>query len=145
MKQGRIFISALFFVLPVFVFAQATAVKTKFVGKWLLVKHLLTENKKTEDLLTSNETYIYTFKADGTYEVSYTSKKTESTTVYYGKWQVVSGGKKLKLYNSHIVPDATVLVGDKLLPIVSITATQFAVKELLFGMDLLGTSYYKKQ
>ena len=145
MKQARIIIAAIFFLLPAIIFAQTAAVKTKFMGKWLLVKHLYTENKKTEDLLTNNETYVYTFKSDGTYEVSYTSKKTESTTIYYGKWQVVSAGKKLKLYNSHIQTDATVLVNDKLLTIIKLSNTEFVTRELLFGMDLLGTSYYKKQ
>jgi Lipocalin-like domain len=145
MKKFTIAIAALF-LLPIFSFAQNTAaIKATFIGKWLLVKHLYTENKKTENLLTNNETYIYTFKTDGTYEVSYTSKKTESTTVYYGKWQIVSSGKKLKLFDNHIQPDAKVLVNDKLLPIVKITPTEFVTKELLFGMDLLGTSYYKKQ
>ncbi|MGC4103136.1 lipocalin family protein [Ferruginibacter sp.] len=145
MKQIRPIILALLLSLPVIIFAQTASLKTKFVGKWLLVKHLYTENKKTEDLLTSNETYVYTFKTDGTYEVSYTSKKDASTTVYYGKWAIVSTGKKLKLYDNHIQTDAKVLVNDKLYPIIKISNTEFVTKELLFGMDLLGTSYYKKQ
>jgi len=139
-------IIAVFLLLPVFSLAQnIAAIKTKFIGKWLLVKHLYTENKKTEDLLSSNEIYTYNFEADGKYQVSYTNKKNESTTVYYGKWQIVSAGKKLKLFNNHIEPTPKVLVNDQLLPIIKITATEFVTKELLFGMDLLGTSYYKKQ
>lgn len=145
MKQNKAFIITLLFLLPAIIFAQTSAIKTKFVGSWLLVKHLYTENKKTEDLLTDNEKYVYTFKSDNTYEVSYTSKKTASTTVYYGKWQLLNGGKKIKLYDSHIVPDATVLVSDKLFPVIKISSKEFVTKELLFGMDLLGTSYYKKQ
>lgn len=76
-------------------FSQSTVnPKTKFVGKWLLVKHTFTEKGKTEDLLTANEVYTYDFAANGTYAVSYTDKKKESTTVYKGKWQVIGGGKK---------------------------------------------------
>lgn len=119
--------------------------KTKFVGKWLLVKHTLTEKGKTEDLLTSNEVYTYDFAANGTYAVSYTDKKKESTTVYKGKWQVIGGGKKIRLYDVILPSEPGRLVSDNLLPIVSISPTQFVIKELLFGMDLLGTSYYKKQ
>ena len=145
MKKLSLCIAA-FLLLAIISFGQNTAaIKAKFVGKWLLVKHLYTENKKTEELLTSNEIYTYNFEAGGNYQVSYTNKKNESTTVYYGKWQIVNGGKKIKLFDNHIEPDPKVLVGDKLLTIIRITATQFVTKELLFGMDLLGTSYYKKQ
>jgi len=144
MQQIRVIVTAILILIPVIIFAQPGNVQSKLAGKWLLVKHTLTENKKTEDLLTSNETYTYHFKADGTYEVSYTSKKTESTTVYKGKWQVVNNGKKLKLYQNHLAGDDATLVGDKLLPVVRISVTEFVTKELLFGMDLLGTSYYKK-
>jgi hypothetical protein len=123
----------------------ASDVKTKLPGKWLLVKHTLTEKGKTEDLLTPNEVYTYDFAANGTYEVSYTNKKNASTTVYKGKWQVVTAGKKLRLYDVILPAEPGRLVSDELLPIISISATQFVTKELLFGMDLMGTSYYKKQ
>ena len=145
MRQIRKIITGLFFLLPVVVAAQSAATKINFLGKWLLVKHIVTDNKKTKDLLTSNEVYTYNFYTNNTYQVSYTNKKNKSTTVYKGKWLIVSSGKKLKLYDNNQVADTAVLVGDRLLPIIRITATEFVTKELLFGMDLPGTSYYTKQ
>ena len=118
---------------------------SKLKGKWLLVKHTLTEKGKTDDLLTSNEVYTYDFAANGTYEVSYTNKKNESTTVYKGKWKILNAGKKLRLYDNTLPSDPGRLVADKNLPIIKLTSDEFVTKELLFGMDLLGTSYYKKQ
>lgn len=122
------------------------SIKPKLTGKWLMVKHTLTEKGKTDDLLTANEIYTFDFVANNTYTVSYTSKKNNNTTIYKGKWQLTNGGKKLKLYDNNIVPaEQGRLVGDRLLPIIKLTATEFVTKELLLGMDLLGTSYYKKQ
>jgi hypothetical protein len=128
-------------------FSQSAAeTKIKLVGKWLLVKHTLTEKGKTDDLLTPNEIYTFDFAPGGNYQVSYVNKKNASTTVYQGKWQVTPGGKKLKLFDNTIVPaEPGRLVADRLLPIISLSASQFVTKELLFGMDLRGTSYYRKQ
>ena len=128
------------------VFAQpGSSPSTKLAGKWLLTKHLLTEKGKASDLLSSNEIYSFDFMVDNTYSVSYTNKKNESTTVYKGKWKIVNGGKKLKLYDNILPAEPGRLVADRLLPIISLSKTEFVTKELLFGMDLVGTSYYKKQ
>ena len=145
MHQIRKIITGLLFLLPAVVAAQSATTKINLLGKWLLVKHIVTDNKKPKDLLTSNEVYTYHFYTNNTYQVSYTNKKNKSTTVYKGKWLIVSSGKKLKLYDNNQVADTAVLVGDRLLPIIRITATEFVTKELLFGMDLPGTSYYTKQ
>ena len=132
--------------LSIAALAQPAAdIKSKFVGKWLVVKHLYTEKGKTSDFLTSNEIYTYNFASNGTYESSFINKEHASTTVYKGKWQVVGGGKKLRLYDVHLTDDPKRLISDQLFPIVSISSTQFVIKEFLFGMDLLGASYYKKQ
>ncbi len=118
---------------------------SKLPGKWLLVKHLYTEKGKTEDFLTSNEVYTYDFAENGTYEVTYINQKNATTTVYKGKWKVLPGIKKLRLYDNSLPSDPRQLVNDNILPIIRLTTTEFVTKELLFGMDLRGTSYYKKQ
>ena len=144
MKLLSVMITAL--LLPVLAFTQPNNDPSlKFVGKWLLVKHLYTEKGKTEDFLTSNEVYTYDFAKNGTYVLTLINKKNESTTIYKGKWKVITDGKKLRLYDNSLPSDPKQLVNDNILPIVRVSATEFVTKELLFGMDLLGTSYYKKQ
>lgn len=146
MNPFRMIISGLLLLLPVLAFTQTNSdPASKIPGKWLLVKHLLTENGKTEDLLTSNEVYTYDFAKDGTYEVTFINKKNASTTVYKGKWKILPGGKKLKLYDNSLPSDPKQLVNDKIYPVIRLSATEFVTKELLFGMDLLGTSYYYKK
>ena len=147
MKKLTTVIIILLVVLPVTNFAQSAGnAKTNLAGKWLLVKHTLTEKGKVDDLLTPNEIYTFDFAPGGSYAVSYTNKKNESTTVYRGKWKFVNNGKQLNLYDNNTVPvDPKTLVGNKQLPVIRLTSKEFVTKELLFGMDLLGTSYYKKQ
>ncbi len=142
----KYFLSCGLILLSLFVCAQpGNDLASKLPGKWLLVKHLYTEKGKTEDFLTSNEVYTYDFARNGTYAVTYINKKNESTTVYKGKWKIISGNKKIRLYDNILSSDPKQLVNDNLLPIIRLTKDEFVTKELLFGMDLLGTSYYKKQ
>ena len=144
MKLLSAMITAL--LLPVLAFTQTNNdPASKIPGKWLLVKHLYTEKGKTEDLLTSNEVYTYDFSKDGTYSVTFVNKKNASTTVYKGKWKIISGGKKLKLYDVILPSDPKQLVNDDTLPIIRLTKDEFVTRELLFGMDLWGISHYKKQ
>ncbi|HMC99867.1 MAG TPA: hypothetical protein VKH37_06935, partial [Ferruginibacter sp.] len=90
------------------------------------------------------ETYSFEFNAGGSYTVTYANKKNESVTEIKGKWTFLTGGKKLKLYDNVQTGD-THLIADRILPVTKLTATQLVLKELLFGMDLNGTSYYSKQ
>ncbi len=118
---------------------------SKLVGKWLLVKHLITDGGKTTNEITANENYSYNFSANGTYTVTYINKKNESSTTYTGRWKLINAGKTLSLYNNSLPSDAKQLVADRKLPVVKLTATSFVTKELLFAMDMKGTSYYTKQ
>ena len=124
---------------------QTDTTQSKLVGKWLLVKHLITEGGRTTNEVTANENYTYNFAANGTYSITYTNKKNESSTTYKGKWKLTNAGKTLFLYNNTLPTDPKQLVADKNLPITKLSATDFVTKELLFAMDMKGTSYYKKQ
>ena len=119
--------------------------KSNLVGNWFLVKHLITDGGKTTNEITSNEIYTYSFAANGTYSVNYINKQKESNTTYKGKWKLTNAGKTLSLYDNTLPSDPKQLVGDENLPIIKLTATDFVTWELLFAMDMKGTSYYKKQ
>ena len=119
--------------------------QSKLVGKWLLVKHLITEGGKTTNEITANENYTYNFAVNGTYSITYINKKNQSNTTYKGKWKLINAGKTLFLYSVTLPSDLKQLVGDEHLPVIKLTATEFVTKELLFAMDMKGTSYYKKQ
>ena len=140
MKLFCVMMTAL--LLPALAFTQTSNDPgSKIPGKWLLVKHLYTEKGKTEDLLTSNEVYTYDFAKDGNYAITMVNKKNATTTVYKGKWKVLNGIKKLRLYDNTLPSDPKQLVNDNILPIIRVSTTEFVTKELLFGLDLLGTSY----
>lgn len=144
MKLFSVVITAL--LLPTLAFTQPNNdPSSKFIGKWLLVKHLYTEKGKTEDFLSANEVYTYDFARNGTYVLTLINKKNESTTIYNGKWKVITAGKKLRLYDNSLPSDPKQLVNDNNLPIIKLTAGEFVTRELLFGMDLWGISHYKKQ
>lgn len=100
---------------------------------------------KTSNEITSNEKYTYEFAVNGTYSVNYINKKNESNTTYKGKWKLINAGKTLFLYAVTLPSDPKQLVGDGHLPVIKLSATEFVTKELLFAMDMKGTSYYKKQ
>ena len=145
MNPFRVMITGLILLFPVLAFTQTSSdLASKIPGKWLLVKHILKEKGKTDDLLTSNEVYTYEFKSDNTYSSSFINKKNQTTTIISGKWKLINAATKLKLYDNTMTGDDH-LVADKTFPIIRLTATEFVTKELLFGMDLLGTSYYKRQ
>ena len=54
----------------------------KLIGKWLLVKHLITHGGKTTNEITGNENYTYNFAVNGTYSLTCINKKNESNTTY---------------------------------------------------------------
>ena len=119
--------------------------KPTLTGNWLLVKHLITENGKTTNELSADEHYTYSFAINGTYTVNYANSKTGNSTTYKGKWKLTAAGKTLKLYDNTLLSDPKQLVADNSLPVLKLTATEFVTTELLFAMDMKGTSYYKRQ
>ena len=119
--------------------------KPTLTGNWLLVKHLITEGGKTTNELGADEHYTYSFAVNGTYSVIYSNSKTGNSTTYKGKWRMTAAGKTLKLYDNTLPSDPKQLVADNNLPVLKLTATEFVTRELLFAMDMKGTSYYKRQ
>lgn len=138
-------IAACLLLLPSFCFAgNIDTVKSKLAGKWLLVKHMMNDRGKPEDLLTPDYIYTYDFRNDGTYTVTYNDRKNSTVTVIDGKWKFLSNNTKIRLYDNNQEGD-THLISDTQLPVIRLNDKEFVTKELLFGMDLLGTSYYKRE
>ncbi len=114
-------------------------------GNWLLVKHMIKDGGKTTNELAPELQYRYHFNAKGTYTVVYTNTKTGITTTYAGKWKLLHGDKTLKLYDNSLPAEPAQLVADQSMPVIKLTAKEFVTRELLFAMDMKGTSYYKRQ
>ena|ERR1700730_9747560 len=147
MKSIRTVAAGLFFLFPLICIAHTPdTLKSNLAGRWLLVKHTIPDKGKPVNELPADQVYSFEFRNNGTYSVIYDDRKNNAVTTLRGKWKIVNKGKTLKLYDNKSVPDDPLhMIADRSLPIFSLTSTQFVIKELLFGMDIPGTSYYKRQ
>ncbi len=128
------------------VHGQSTdSIKAQIIGKWLLVKHTLLENKKTVDKLTSDTKNIFEFKKDGTYKNTSTNKF--GTVITVGKWKVSADKKAIDTYDNKFLPpwDKNAICADHPLNIIKLNKFEFVTNECLYSESPAGTSYYKKQ
>lgn len=145
MRPGIYSTIALILLTGILYGQKADSVHLKLTGKWLLVKHLITDGGKTSNELGANNIYTYQFMANGNYTVSYANKVDTTTTTYVGKWKIGNSGKTIVLFNNSLPAEPKQLVADRSLPIIKLTAKEFVTRELLFAEDMHGISYYKRQ
>lgn len=145
MFKRSIFIAMLIITSLVINAHDTDTVHAGLPGNWLLVKHMITDGGKTTNELAPELQYSYHFNTKGDYTVVYTNTKTGITTTYAGKWKLLHGNKTLKLYDNRLPAEPKQLVADQSLPVIKLTSKEFVTRELLFAMDMKGTSYYRRQ
>jgi hypothetical protein len=127
-------------------FGQTTdTISTKLIGKWLLVKHTVSEAGIAVDRLTSDQVYTYDFFKNMTYNAAYKDKG--GMALIKGSWKLINAEKEIHFYdNKAVEPNSSIILPDYYdKPIINLSATELVIPEYLYDEEPIGTSYYIKQ